>query len=239
VPSGTVPPITPGISSKSTKRKIARRAPAVPAPELRKPGKVLGPRANRTIAAIIDATRQVFLTRGYAGTTIDEIAKAADVSRASFYTYFPSKRDALLALGAESAHEAAELIAQIDLIPRPWTYDDIAGWVAKYFALLDDHGSFAFAWTQAAHEDAELLRAGAKSHLELCRRIGAGFAALADVQVKAPTEFGLVVFSMLERTWSYRQLYAETIDHEATLRSVTDVIVALLRCPPGGNGRRL
>ncbi len=43
---------------------------AVPAPEIRSPGKVLGPRANRTIGVIIDATRQVFLTRGYAGTTI-------------------------------------------------------------------------------------------------------------------------------------------------------------------------
>jgi hypothetical protein len=46
--------------------------------------------------------REVFLTRGYAGTTVDEIARIADVSRASFYAYFPSKREVLLALGAPS-----------------------------------------------------------------------------------------------------------------------------------------
>ena len=52
------------------------RGTAAVTPQLRQPGSVLGPRAARTITAILDATRQIFLTRGYAGT-IDEIAKAA------------------------------------------------------------------------------------------------------------------------------------------------------------------
>ena len=66
-------------------------------PSIRQPANPLGPRAQRTINRIIEATRDVFLTRGYSGTTIDEIARLADVSRASFYTYFPSKRDVLIA----------------------------------------------------------------------------------------------------------------------------------------------
>ncbi len=208
---------------------------AVPAPEIRSPGKVLGPRANRTIGVIIDATRQVFLTRGYAGTTIDEISRAAGVSRSSFYTYFPTKRDALLALGAESAHEAGELVDQFGALPRSWTDADLASWVAAYFRFLDEHGSFTFAWTQAAHEDAELLRAGAKSHLELCRRMGEAVIALAGGpagKLEAPEAFGLVVFSALERAWSYCQLYADLFDPAAVERSTTDLLVALLHCPP-------
>jgi AcrR family transcriptional regulator len=219
--------------SAAPKRKgAARSRGSVPPPEMRSPGKVRGPRADRTIAAIIDATRQVFLTRGYAGTTIDEISKAAGVSRASFYTYFPSKRDALLALGAESAHEAAGLVDQLDAIELPWTEADIAEWVGTYFTLLDEHGSFAFAWTQAANEDDELLRAGAKSHLELCGHMGESLAALAGVSFESPVELGVVVFSLLERTWSYRQLYADMIDQDAASQSVADLIVALLRGPP-------
>jgi TetR/AcrR family transcriptional regulator len=199
---------------------------------MRSPGKVLGPRANRTIAAIVEATRQVFLTRGYSGTTIDEIAKVAEVSRASFYTYFPSKRDALLALGDETGHKAAEVVAELGRIELPWTVDDLATWVHSYFELLDDHGSFAFAWTQAAHEDEELLRFGAHGHLELSRRLGVALGRLSGTAPKDPIAAGLVVHSALERAWSYRQLYAELADGDAIERNIVDMVVALVRCPP-------
>ena len=81
----------------------------------------LGPRAQRTVARIIQATREVFLTRGYAGTTVDEIANIADVSRASFYTYFPTKREVLLAVGDLAATESLAAIdtlgASMDKLP--------------------------------------------------------------------------------------------------------------------------
>jgi hypothetical protein len=138
----------------------------------------------------------------------------------------------LLALGTDTVHEAAAVIAQLDAIPRKWTHADLDAWVASYFALLDDHGSFAFAWTQAAHEDDELLRAGVQGHLELCRRMGAGLAALAGTKSANPTELGLVVFSMFERTWSYCQLYGGVIDQGTAQRSVADALASMLRCPP-------
>ena len=59
--------------------------------ESRTPAPVMGRRAQRTSALIRDTARQVFLSKGYFGTTIDDIAEAAGVSRSSFYTYFPTK----------------------------------------------------------------------------------------------------------------------------------------------------
>ena len=100
---------------------------------LRQPADALGPRAQRTIVRIIEATREVFLTRGYSGTTIDEIARVADVSRASFYTYFPSKREVLLAVGAERRERSAQ--ALIDRFPEhARSRSGLRGWVLEYFA---------------------------------------------------------------------------------------------------------
>ena len=111
-------------------------------PELRRPGNVLGPRASRTIAKILESTRQIFLVRGYAGTTVDEIMRDAGVSRGSFYTYFGSKRDVLLVLGANSRRDATRVIKSLDDFPADWTFEDLEKWVAAFFEMLDEHGSF-------------------------------------------------------------------------------------------------
>ena len=47
----------------------------------------------KTRAAIHDAAMQLFAERGYNATTISDIAEAADVSRATFFSYFASKDD--------------------------------------------------------------------------------------------------------------------------------------------------
>jgi AcrR family transcriptional regulator len=205
-------------------------------PQLRQPGNVLGPRAARTIAAILDATRQIFLVRGYAGTTIDDITRVAGVSRASFYTYFPSKRDALLALGADSLTRGMEMAESLGQISPDWDLEDLAPWVEQYFNVLEEHGSFAFAWTQAAHEDEEIRCAGQRGQLELCRRLGMALALLGGRPAEDPVETGLLVVAMLERGWAYSQLYAATLDKEALQRAAVRMLAAAAR-PSDAAGR--
>jgi AcrR family transcriptional regulator len=197
-------------------------------PQLRYPGTVLGPRASRTITTILDATRQIFLTKGYAGTTIDEIARVAGVSRGSFYTYFPSKRDALLALGANSLSAGTTMVTALEALPRDWTVDDLGTWVGQYLELLDDQGSFAFAWTQAAHDDDEILRAGMKGHLQLCRKLGIALAKLGGKEIDDPTELGLLTVSVMERGWAYCQLYEGTIDKAVMQRRMARMVAAMV-----------
>ena len=50
---------------------------------------------QRTREQIIEAAMSLFAERGYHATTIADIAEAADVSRATFFSYFRSKDDVL------------------------------------------------------------------------------------------------------------------------------------------------
>jgi len=51
--------------------------------------------ARATRSAIVDAAAQLFITRGYGGTTVDDIARAAGVSRKTVFTSVGGKPAAL------------------------------------------------------------------------------------------------------------------------------------------------
>lgn len=96
--------------------------------------------------------------------------------------------------------------------------------MGDYIRLLDAHGSFAFAWTQAAHDDPEIRRAGTTGHLRLCRRMGVAMGAVRGEPFERPAEQGLLIFSMLERTWSCARLYSDVVDADRLLDDLTDVL---------------
>jgi AcrR family transcriptional regulator len=51
----------------------------------------------KTRAAIRDHAMRLFDEQGYAATTVEQIAEAADVSPSTFFRYFPTKEDTVLA----------------------------------------------------------------------------------------------------------------------------------------------
>ena len=68
-------------------------------------------RAKRRRNEILTAAAQIFAEKGYAATTIREIADAADVSEGTLYNYFKSKRDILSAI----FNHSAQLMEQVFL----------------------------------------------------------------------------------------------------------------------------
>jgi len=87
--------------------------------------------ARDTRRVLLDTALDLFAEHGFAGTTMDQIAEAADVSRATVFTYFPSKEDivfgdaplAIAALG-EQLRGAPATIAGVRAWLRPLT-----GWM--------------------------------------------------------------------------------------------------------------
>ncbi len=69
------------------------------------------PRVVRTRAAVVDAARMLFLSRGYAGTTMEEIAAAAGLTKRTVYNNYADK-DALFVQIVEETMAYAETFAR-------------------------------------------------------------------------------------------------------------------------------
>jgi AcrR family transcriptional regulator len=70
---------------------------------------------------IIEKSREVFEQKGYTNTTIEDIARASDISKPTIYNYFPGK-DAIFRSVVELANsEMDELIAPIISGPELFT----------------------------------------------------------------------------------------------------------------------
>ncbi|WP_280459770.1 TetR/AcrR family transcriptional regulator [Nocardia carnea] len=59
---------------------------------------------------LLDAGVELFVSKGYTATKVDEIASAAGTTRVTFYAYFPSKVDLMKALVAERLNAALNRI---------------------------------------------------------------------------------------------------------------------------------
>jgi AcrR family transcriptional regulator len=57
---------------------------------------------ERTKRQLAEAAADLFYERGYSATTIDDIVAAVDVSPRTFFRYFPTKEDLVVALGTTS-----------------------------------------------------------------------------------------------------------------------------------------
>jgi AcrR family transcriptional regulator len=65
----------------------------------------------QTREQITEAAIRLFAGRGFDGTTVDDIAEAADVSRRTFFRYFARKEDVVLAWKQEAADELRQALA--------------------------------------------------------------------------------------------------------------------------------
>ncbi|MBS7553917.1 TetR/AcrR family transcriptional regulator [Ancylobacter dichloromethanicus] len=63
---------------------------------------------------IIDGARKVFFEKGFDGASMDEVAKAAGVSKATIYVYFASKAELFEALVHNDRTRSAERLFEVD-----------------------------------------------------------------------------------------------------------------------------
>jgi TetR/AcrR family transcriptional regulator, transcriptional repressor for nem operon len=105
-----------------TKIKYAERpwSPARPPPrgqapeDRRRPEKSTVTRtkpAEQRRAELLEAARALFLAKGVAATSLDDITQRAGVSKGLFYLYFASKEDLVLALQEQFSGEVAARMA--------------------------------------------------------------------------------------------------------------------------------
>src|SRR5215510_8797291 len=62
---------------------------------------------------------ELFASKGYAETTVEDITEAADVGKGTFFNYFPSKEHILMAFGEMQLARLESVIREAEQSGRP------------------------------------------------------------------------------------------------------------------------
>lgn len=87
---------------------------------------------RETRARIADVAMRLFRERGFGAVTIEEIAEGADISKPTFFNYFPAKEDVVLAWQDQFADALAEAV-----LARPSGEEMVAAVEAAMLTALD------------------------------------------------------------------------------------------------------
>ncbi|KIC49886.1 TetR/AcrR family transcriptional regulator [Tateyamaria sp. ANG-S1] len=88
-------------------------------------------RRGRKFDQVLEGARDVFMVDGFEGASVDDIARAAGVSKATLYSYFPDKRLLFMEVAnSECARQSQDAIDNIDMNAPP---RDVLNQAGKHF----------------------------------------------------------------------------------------------------------
>ncbi|WP_298969059.1 TetR/AcrR family transcriptional regulator [uncultured Roseobacter sp.] len=77
-------------------------------------------RKGRKFDQVLEGARRVFMADGFEGASVDEIARVANVSKATLYSYFPDKRLLFLEVATtECQRQSRDALDSIDMEAEP------------------------------------------------------------------------------------------------------------------------
>ena len=113
---------------------------------------------------ILSEALELFVSRGYVNTTVDDIAAAANTTRVTFYSHFESRRELMRAL----IHELNNILQRSDepgrsstasllvATVREGSREKLGGWLREQAARWPLIKPYVLAATEAAAVDAEM-----------------------------------------------------------------------------------
>jgi AcrR family transcriptional regulator len=185
-------------------------------------------RGERTRSAILDASRRLFLERGYSGTPINAITEACGISRAGFYTYFKDKREIFNVLGETAYHDALAVIAEWADAEQPFGPADVAVWVGHYFDYMDQHGAFVLASAHSAPDDEAFRVSRNRMVSRASWKLGqAVVGRSAGTGAHSPDVIGVAVMGLLDRAWHTVHRQTVAVDRDEMIAVLAEMIVAM------------
>ena len=188
----------------------------------------LSPRALQTRHAILEAARSLFLSRGYAGTRINDITDKCGISRAGFYTYFKDKAEVFAALGQDAYHDAQTVVRAWETLGAHPTLDDVKSWVGAYFSYMDVHGAFVLSssrWSSGS----DAFREGARRmEMHVAAPLGLALQARRSAPTPSTETLGLAVLALLDRAWYFVRPEGLPVEDDDMVTTVAAMIMAVL-----------
>ena len=193
----------------------------------------LGDRAIGTRELLIAKGKELFLERGYGGTLVDDIAKAADVSRPAFYSYFPTKADLLLAAGVVARESSNRTFRVLGDVPVNWALDHLKNWIRLYFSHLDQHAGYMLVWSQAAWQDERLRRIGTRGSMLSADIFGGELRRLGAPKYLDHRILGMSIWAMLDRFWYVWRKTNAPFQGDQVITEMAELLALVLGRPQG------
>ena len=169
-------------------------------------------RSEKSRVAIIEATRELLLERGFDGLSIEAVAAKAGVGKQTIYRWWPSRPALVADVLLEDADKILATIPATDDVTA-----DLVSWAGTLASALTTKRGYAMLRTLTAasleHEDtAARLRAGfSRPLLDSVRtRLLAENIAAETAHAAADALLGAVVYAILSEGRSYERRRAET-----------------------------
>lgn len=127
---------------------------------------------RRTLQALLEAGRDVFVARGYHNTRIDDVVAAAGVSHGAFYRYFQSKDQLARVLAGRAIRTVSETFKDIPDPTLDGSSPDRAAlrrWLRRYNASQATEAAMIRVWVDTALHD-KTLEADSAAVLDWGRR---------------------------------------------------------------------
>ncbi|MHB8466639.1 MAG: TetR/AcrR family transcriptional regulator [Acidimicrobiales bacterium] len=199
-------------------REIARR------PSYGPTSPVVGERGAQTRHAIVEGALALFAEQGFHATTVDDIADAVGVSRATLYQYFESKEQLFTELLNESGAAMMRVVRRLGpLGPTAAGYDNLHWWIGEWSWVYDKYSTMYVQW---ANVDSPRAPLRPMIHDFVERYVAAMQARITEAGVEglAPEAAAVALLVALNRTSYFRHTTAvrgysdaEVIDTLATV----------------------
>ena len=101
---------------------------------------------KRALRAMLEVANGLIAERGYRGLRIDDVVRAAGVSRGSFYTYFDDIDDFVRLVGVRAIQEVSMIVRDL---PEHPTRAALRRWIGRYAEVNLTSGPLVRVWIEA------------------------------------------------------------------------------------------
>jgi AcrR family transcriptional regulator len=180
-------------------------------------GETETPRRAQTRQTLLDAAATLFAERGYHGTTVPNIVRAAGVSQGTFYQYFGNRRDVLVAL-TQVAREPARRSHS----PKPGNFADLMREEINWYLIESmRYTTLSKVWHDAAAHDPEIASMVRQAQTERAKQLAALIGAIETTAGLIPEIAAIAIVAMIDE-FTFRWL----VDGEGPPRTTAEVLAA-------------
>ncbi len=141
---------------------------------------------------LLDVALQVFARQGYHGSSMNDVADAAGVTKPVVYQHFDSKRDLYLALLDEVGARMLTAISKATAGATDGKDQTELGFTAYFRWVADDHDAFLLLFGSGARRDEEFNDAVRKLTAQVAEAIKPLITADIDAEHQRTLAHGLV-----------------------------------------------